>query len=197
MFQTSTPIALHGLEDLAVFGNRPLPDYGPDYICAMQRIWGNYIKTGNASGTSILDTFLGLDDWPEYSFSNPAMFNVNQTGGTLELINKTLNAAFKDIDAMWSIGSGLRNDFGIVRLLAQRRSEGANVSRQHSRLLFISSLFGILAQVCARSRTNSCTARRQHVHHLPWPQQQEQHNDSTYQDFDLESPALVRPARRM
>lgn len=112
--QTSTPVALHGLDDLAVFGNRPLPNYGSDYIRGVQRIWGNFIKTGNPSGTSIVDTFLGLDRWPRYSFSNPEMFNLNQTGETLETVNKTLNAALQYVNATWYVGTGLRNDFTIV-----------------------------------------------------------------------------------
>lgn len=124
-FQTSTPVALHGLDDLVLFGNRTLPNYGPDYVRAVQRIWGNFVKTGNPSGTSILDTFLGLDDWPKYSFSNPAMFNLNQTGGSLEVINKSSNVAFKDIDAMWSIGSGLKNDFRFVDGNAWEGGRGA------------------------------------------------------------------------
>ncbi|KAF3042763.1 hypothetical protein E8E12_010079 [Didymella heteroderae] len=112
--QTSTPVALHGLDDTAVSGNRPPPNYGLDYTRAVQRIRGNSIKMGDPSGMSILDMFPGLDDWPKYSLSNAAMLNLNQTGGTLEAINKTLNAAFKDIDATRSIGSRLRNDISVV-----------------------------------------------------------------------------------
>lgn len=124
-FQTSTPIALHGLDDLAVFGNKPTPNYGPDYTFAVQRIWGNFIKTGNPSGTSILDAFLGLDNWPKYSLSSPDMFNLDQTGGTPEVINKTVNTALKDIDAAWSVGPGLQNDFSVVNANAWEGGRGA------------------------------------------------------------------------
>lgn len=129
-FQTSMPIALHDLDDLAVFGNKPLPNSGPDYVRAVQRIWGNFVKTGNPSTSfqdrvSIIDVFLGLEYWPKYTFSNPEMINMNQTGGTLEKVNGTLNAAFSQVDATWSTGPGLKNHFDIVDANAWEGGRGA------------------------------------------------------------------------
>ena len=126
-FQTSTPVALHGLDDLAVFGNLPPPTYGSKYIAAVQGIWAKFIKSGNPSisaadikGGSLLDpeTSLGLNNlaiWPEYSrILGSKMVNLNQTGGVPVVGNRTLNAALAQVNATWLVEPDLKNDFSIV-----------------------------------------------------------------------------------
>jgi carboxylesterase type B len=126
-FQTSTPVALHGQDDLAVFDNRPLPTYGREYIAAVQGIWARFIKSGNPSilatnikggSSSDLETSFGLNNlaiWPEYSHMfGSKMVNLNQTGGIPVLSNKTLNAALAQVNATWLVGPDLKNDFSIV-----------------------------------------------------------------------------------
>ncbi|KAF2624464.1 alpha/beta-hydrolase [Macroventuria anomochaeta] len=122
-FQTSTPIALHGLDDLAVFGNRELLSQGRDYLHAVQRIWGNSIRTGNPSSRSAitkgesssnLKASYRLENWPVYSFPESKMMNLNHTGGLVVPVNKTLNAVPNQVNATWSVEPGLKNDFSVV-----------------------------------------------------------------------------------
>ncbi|KAJ4988308.1 carboxylesterase 2 [Stagonosporopsis vannaccii] len=111
--QTSTPVALHGIDDTAVFGNRPLPIYGRDYIRAVQRIWGAFVTTGNPNPL-IADTDAGMLTWPKYNAAIHGILNLNQTGGVLEPANRTLVPALGQVNATWAVGPGLKNDFGVV-----------------------------------------------------------------------------------
>lgn len=116
--QSSTPVALHGIDDTAIFGNRPLPIYSRAYIRAVQRIWGAFITTGNPSiqdpPAPDADTHPGLHDWPAYRLGDAKMVNFNQTGGVVQPVDKTINPQLAQVDAVWAVEPGLQNDFRVV-----------------------------------------------------------------------------------
>lgn len=108
--QSSTPVAMHGIDDTAVFGNRPLPIYGADYIRAVQRAWGAFVRTGNPA----IGGVGALAAWPEFSAAGNEMVNLNQTGGMVVPVNKTLVSMLGEIDAVWAVEPGLQNAFSVV-----------------------------------------------------------------------------------
>lgn len=111
--QYSVPIALHGYDGIAVFGNLRMPNQGDDFVTALQRIVGNFVKTGNPTGpleiTGMQGDALGVFAPPGYP-----MLNQNQTGGVEVPVNSTLDASLNQLGAKWLVGPGLRNDFEVV-----------------------------------------------------------------------------------
>ncbi|KAL1610566.1 hypothetical protein SLS60_002235 [Paraconiothyrium brasiliense] len=121
-YQYSVPIALHGTDPSVYFGPASA-NVGPDFVLAFQRIWGNFITTGNpsisasiASGSSSNGTSQsGLEDWPVFALWDPRMANLNQTGGTpysVSLSNQT--GGTLDGNATVYIGPGQMNDITLV-----------------------------------------------------------------------------------
>jgi hypothetical protein len=100
--QYSIPIALHGYDGIAVFGNQRLQNQGDDFVAAMQRIIGDFVLKGEVEG---LGTFEG-PQWP--------MQNLNQTGGREVRVNSTIDVAISDLGGMWYVGPGLKNKFDVV-----------------------------------------------------------------------------------
>ncbi|KAF2680775.1 carboxylesterase type B [Lentithecium fluviatile CBS 122367] len=88
-YQYSVVNAVHGSDQAAYFG-QPTPNMGPDFVLAFQRIWGNFVTTGNpsisasiANGARANGTAQsGLEDWPVFAMWDRRMANLNQTGGT-------------------------------------------------------------------------------------------------------------------
>lgn len=121
-YQYSVPIALHGVDLSVYFG--PAPEtVGPDLVLAIQRIWGNFITTGNpsisasvASGSKSNGTGQsGLEDWPVFAMWDPIMANINQTGGSpqsMNLFNSTGGVLAQNVTVY--LGPGLINDIALV-----------------------------------------------------------------------------------
>lgn len=74
------PIALHGYDSLAVFGNLRIPNQGDKFVTGTQRIVGSFVRTGSPNRP--MDVMgreageLGVFEGP-----NRPMLNLNQTGG--------------------------------------------------------------------------------------------------------------------
>lgn len=113
-YQYSVPNAAHGTDTTAYFG-MPTPNQGPDLVLAFQRIWGNFVKTGNpsisaqvaagkrANGTAMSGA---LEEWPVFAMWDRRMANLNQTGGMLTMEEGEDYSVYT--------GSGLMNDFSLV-----------------------------------------------------------------------------------
>lgn len=114
-YQYSVPLSMHGADQYPFFGES-MPNLGPDLTLAFQRIWGNFIKTGNpsisssiANGASSNGTARNeLENWPAFTLWSPQMANLNETGGK-EV--KTTTGAFNYTSIE---GPGLKNDLSLV-----------------------------------------------------------------------------------
>jgi carboxylesterase type B len=114
--QYSVPIAIHGYDNTAVLGNTPLPSQSDALVRAMQKIIGNFVKTGNPSDVT--------DDWTAYVAPNFPMLNLNQTGGQILPVNTT-DVVINSLGALWYVEPGLRKDFKVVNGSAWEGGRGA------------------------------------------------------------------------
>jgi carboxylesterase type B len=113
-YQYSVPWAAHGADATAYFGE-PTDNQGPDLVLAFEKIWGNFVRTGNPSideeiaiGASSNGTGkTGLKEWPAFTLDNPTMANLNQTGGEPYTYYGVFNVTMFR-------GPGLRNDLSLV-----------------------------------------------------------------------------------
>ena len=131
-YQYSVPVALHGT-DVSVYFGPTSDNVGPDFALAFQRIWGNFVTTGNPSISSAVASGAnsngtsdsGVEEWPVYSLWDPRMTNLNQTGGSPETVD-LLNATSDVIDGNTTVyvGPGLRNDISIVDAYAWEGGRG-------------------------------------------------------------------------
>jgi len=134
-YQFSIPPSTHGA-DVGGYFATPAPAYmGADFGLAFMQMWGNFImndnpsvsnlvangnSTGNATASNALANF------PEFTFDNPMLLNMNTTGGTPTRINSTssfsgfyyqlqgpgLEPVFEAVNAYtWEGGRGTRCDF--------------------------------------------------------------------------------------
>ena len=121
-YQYSVVNAAHGSDMTAYFGPAA-PNQGPDLVKAFQKIWGNFIRTGNPSISSAIATgsasnatseSSGLEDWPIFLSENGGyrMVNLNQTGGTLETTVAGLSGYQFNVSIYTD--PGLSNDFSVV-----------------------------------------------------------------------------------
>ncbi|KAF1969281.1 carboxylesterase type B [Bimuria novae-zelandiae CBS 107.79] len=119
-YQYSIPITLHGADLAAYYG--PAGDtVGPDLMFAFQRIWCNFITTGNPSISS--DIAVGasangtsepeLENWPFYALWDPKMVNLNQTGGSPVSLDLSKLVGLDQNVTVYE-GSGFRNDISLV-----------------------------------------------------------------------------------
>lgn len=88
-YQYSVPFAFHTADIGAYFGP-PTPNQSPDFVLAFQRIWGNFITSGNpsisntiANGAAAVNPSAvnGASAWPSWSDISPKQLNLNETGG--------------------------------------------------------------------------------------------------------------------
>jgi hypothetical protein len=98
--QYSVPIALHGYDGVAVFGNARLPNQGEEFVLAMQRLIGGFVVSEEVEG---LEGFNEEGGW--------AMRNLNTTGGVEVRINSTLDVAVNDLGGTWHVEPGLKARF--------------------------------------------------------------------------------------
>jgi len=118
-YQYSVPIALHGSDVAAYFGP-PTSNQSPDFVSAIQQIWGNFITHDNPSISSNIangvstsnDSTSPVSDWPPYNFYNggPYQINLNETGGMP--YNYTLT--YTGVNTTAYGGQGQRNSFELV-----------------------------------------------------------------------------------
>ena len=112
-YQYSVVNAAHGTDITAYFGP-PSANQGPDFVLAFQRIWGNFITTGNPSISSGIangarvngSSKNALEDWPVFAMWDRRMANLNQTGGTLTPKKGSSNFIYT--------GTGVTNDLELV-----------------------------------------------------------------------------------
>lgn len=111
--QYSVPIALHGYDGLAATGNLRIPNQGDEFITAIQRIIGNFIRTGTPNGPMQI---MGMEGGELGVFKSPKwpMLNLNQTGGVEVPVNSTLDPGLNELGAKWRVGPGLKNEFEVV-----------------------------------------------------------------------------------
>jgi carboxylesterase type B len=124
-YQYSVPNAAHGSDITAYFG-MPTLNQGPDLVLAFQRIWGNFVKSGNpsisaevAGGTRANRTAISgaLEQWPVFAMWDRRMANLNQTAvedgqDCGDHREPGLMNDFVLVDAYeWEGGRGLRCDF--------------------------------------------------------------------------------------
>jgi carboxylesterase type B len=101
--QYSIPIALHSYDGIALFGNTRFPIHSDEFVVAIQRIFGNFVKTGGPG-----------DGWPVFTAPEYSMMNLNETGGREVPVNATLDSVLTGVNATWYVGPGLENKFDIV-----------------------------------------------------------------------------------
>jgi carboxylesterase type B len=124
-YQYSVPNAAHGSDITAYFG-MPTLNQGRDLVLAFQRIWGNFVKSGNpsisaefAGGTRANRTAISgaLEQWPVFAMWDRRMANLNQTAvedgqDCGDHREPGLMNDFMLVDAYeWEGGRGLRCDF--------------------------------------------------------------------------------------
>lgn len=121
-YQYSVPAAIHGT-DLAAYLNTPsVGNIGPDFAFAFQRIFGNFVISGNpsipvaiASGDgSNGTTGSGLENWPTYSLADRRMANLNQTGTNTQEVNLAIYRFGANVNATIYVEPGLQNDLSLV-----------------------------------------------------------------------------------
>ncbi|KAH7381353.1 carboxylesterase type B [Phaeosphaeria sp. MPI-PUGE-AT-0046c] len=95
--QYSVPIALHGYDGIAVFGNLRIENQGDDLVKALQRIVGNFVRTGSPNGPFEI---MGMQKQGLGAFAPPDY--------------PMLNAGLNVLGAKWLVGPGLRNKFTVV-----------------------------------------------------------------------------------
>ncbi|KAK4466447.1 lipase 4 [Cladorrhinum samala] len=126
-YQYSVPFALHGA-DLSAYYGPPTENQGPDLVNAFRKIYGNFvisddpsISDRDANGPSSLNTNAPnpASNWPRWTEDNPALLNLNQTGGVpytaISLIGKPVTQ-FRD--------PGLRNNFTLANAYAWEGGRG-------------------------------------------------------------------------
>jgi carboxylesterase type B len=116
-YQYSVPWAAHGSDTASYFGP-PIDILGPDFVLAFQKIWGNFIRTGNPSVSSAIVngasangssmTTDGLENWPPFTLWDRRMANLNQTGGSEVMTD------FNGFNVTEYTGPGLRNNLRLV-----------------------------------------------------------------------------------
>ncbi|KAF4626147.1 hypothetical protein G7Y89_g12014 [Cudoniella acicularis] len=125
--QYSVPLALHATDVPAYFGS-PTVNQGPDFVKALQTIWGNFITNNNPSITNALANGASssnpnarnpISSWPLYSSTTPNMINLNETGGV------AANVTTFGIVTIEYIEPGLLNNFTLVNAAAFDNRRGA------------------------------------------------------------------------
>ncbi|KAH6678129.1 carboxylesterase type B [Halenospora varia] len=122
-YQYSIPPALHG-EDYGAYFGPPDLTQGPDFVKALQTVWGNFvtrndpsipedIAVGSSNVTAVRNATSPITNWPPYSNAYPAMMNLNQTGGVERTINRSIFTG-ETVSIPISVGPGLRNNFSLV-----------------------------------------------------------------------------------
>ncbi|KAF2009465.1 carboxylesterase type B [Aaosphaeria arxii CBS 175.79] len=132
-YQYSVPNAAHGADTPAYFGP-PTPNLGPDFVLAVQHIWGNFIINGNPSipveiarGSRSNATSSPADElanWPQFTLEDPKMVNLNETGGTEYQIDYT-NFGFPGVIVIQHIDPGLQNNLRVVDANAWEGGRGS------------------------------------------------------------------------
>jgi hypothetical protein len=126
-YQYSVPNAVHGSDSNAYFG-MPMPNLGPDFILAFERIWGNFVVNSNPSISSAVAngarrSFNGsysqekasaLEEWPVFGMWDRRMANLNQTGGTPTVMMTGGPTPGSMINVTILTGAGVVNDLGLV-----------------------------------------------------------------------------------
>lgn len=92
--QFSVPIALHGHDGVALFGNTRLPNHSDELVHTMQTILGRFVTTG-------------YPGWEEYKEPRYTMMGVNQSGGQEVLAESPLDSAIAGSGAKWYVGPDL------------------------------------------------------------------------------------------
>ena len=107
-YQYSVPPGLHG-QDVSAFFGSPSPNQGPDFVRALMTMVGNFVTVNNPSvPDAIVRTTAPnnpLKDWPQYHTKTPYLVNLNQSGGSPEILYTLFGSVTQ------SIGPGLRNNF--------------------------------------------------------------------------------------
>jgi hypothetical protein len=111
--QYSVPIALHGYDGIAVFGNQRLPNQGANFVSKMQRLVGTFVVKGEVKR---LGMFSAKEGWK--------MLNLNTTGGMEERVDSTLDVAVNELGGVWHVEPGLKAKFEDVDGWAWERSRG-------------------------------------------------------------------------
>jgi hypothetical protein len=111
--QYSVPIALHGYDGIAVFGNQGLLNQGADFVSKMQRLIEDFAVEGEVDG---LDVFSAKKGWK--------MRNLNTTGGVEERVDSTLDVAVNELGGVWHVEPGLKAKFEDVDGWAWERGRG-------------------------------------------------------------------------
>ncbi|PMD58787.1 alpha/beta-hydrolase [Hyaloscypha bicolor E] len=126
-FQYSVPVALHSTDLPAYFGP-PTPNQGPDFVKAFQTIWGNFVTLNNPSISNTIANGASAPNpsapnaasaWPAYTRNNPAMINLNETGGTLT------NASSFGLTVLEYFEPGLLNNITLVNAATWENGRGA------------------------------------------------------------------------
>lgn len=100
--QYSIPIALHGYDAIALFGNNLQPVQGEEFVAGLQRIVGDFIRTGTPGD---------VEEWTPFKSPNWDMLNLNQTGGVEVDVNSALDLGLNGMGLKWMIGPGLKKEF--------------------------------------------------------------------------------------
>jgi len=122
-YQFSIAPAFHG-EDVAGYFSYPGTTFDVDFTTAFQKIWGNYITTGNPSISNLVANGISTDSmaingassWPPYSIAEPYQLDLNTTcpsvsaSGVCGQGNATNTLRLVDAYT-WEGGRGMRCDF--------------------------------------------------------------------------------------
>ena len=131
-YQYSIPGAQHGSDVAAIFGP-PTPNQGPNFVRAIQTIWGNFVIRDDPSldavvvnGANSTSSNAQALAFPEFDLRTTLQVNLNETGGTpysaanavpgnmnvTQLRDPGLENALSIVDAYaWEGGRGRRCDF--------------------------------------------------------------------------------------
>ena len=129
-YQFSVVPAAHGFDLGAFFGPPSLPGQGPDFLKAVQAIWGNFITGSDPSISQALvngansmgeSSFSGV--FPEFSIAEAYQVNLNETGGMLESFMAIAGVA--NGNASVYVGAGLANAFNVVDAYSWEGGRGA------------------------------------------------------------------------
>ncbi|KAK3991556.1 lipase 4 [Cladorrhinum sp. PSN332] len=116
-YQYSVPFAIHAADISAYYGP-PTENQGPDLVNAFRKIYGNFITNNNpslsnqdANGLSSLTSNASnaASDWPPWTDANPALLNLNQTGGVSYTAVSLIG-----VPVTQSRGPELRNNFTLA-----------------------------------------------------------------------------------
>lgn len=87
LYQYSVPFAFHGT-DVAGFLGPKTPNQSDDFVLALRKIWGNFVRTGNPSIAATVANGAGnaaahpATNWPVWSETGAKLVVLNTTGGT-------------------------------------------------------------------------------------------------------------------